>query len=156
EDLASMERFLGHLWILDHLKVTEEDRKRTALYLQNRQREQFQAQALSFADFLAGLNLQIRIEEPAPAQLARVAQLTERTNQFNFTTRRRSEAEIVKLYQEKKSAIVGISVTDRFGDYGLVGVVIYQLTSHALDVDTFLLSCRVRGKGVEHRILSRL
>ena len=156
EDLASMERFLGHLWILDHLKVTEEDRKRTALYLQNRQREQFQAQALSFADFLAGLNLQIQIEEPAPAQLPRVAQLTERTNQFNFSTRRRTEGEIVKLHQEKKSQILSITVTDRFGDYGLVGVVIYQLTRTALDVDTFLLSCRVLGKGVEHRILSRL
>jgi FkbH-like protein len=156
DDLSSLSRFFSHLWILDHAKVTEEDRKRTALYLQNRQREQFQAQAGSFADFLANLNLQITIAAMRPDQLARVAQLTERTNQFNFTTRRRSESEIAKLQRDSSFEILTVSVNDRFGDYGLVGVVIYHLTRQALDVDTFLLSCRVLGKGVEHRVLSRM
>ena len=156
EDLNSFSRFLSHLWILDHPKVTEEDRKRTELYLQNRQREQFQAEAVTFADFLGALNLQINIEPARPEQLSRVAQLTERTNQFNFTTRRRNESEIAKLRKDPSFELLAISVTDRFGDYGLVGVVIYQLTRHAIDIDTFLLSCRVLGKGVEHRILSHL
>src|SRR5204863_5818096 len=99
---------------------------------------QFQAQSLSFADFLGALNLQIQIEEAAERQIARVAQLTQRTNQFNFTTRRRTEAEMAQLLQDANTHLLSITVTDRFGEYGLVGVVIYQLTRDALDVDTFL------------------
>src|SRR5205814_7383260 len=125
EDLPSISRFLSHVWVFDHLKITDEDRKRTAVYLENRRREQFQAQSMSFTDFLAGLNLQIRIEDASEAQVGRVAQLTQRTNQFNMTTRRRTEAEINKLLQEQGSKVLTVTVTDRFGDYGLVGVVIY-------------------------------
>ena len=156
ENLEAIPQFLSHVWVFDHLKITDEDRKRTAAYLENRQREQFQAQSISFADFLSGLNLQIRIEEVSEAQVSRVAQLTQRTNQFNMTTHRHTEAEINKLRQESGSKVLAITVSDRFGEYGLVGVVVYQLTGHALDVDTFLLSCRVLGKGVEHRILAHL
>jgi FkbH-like protein len=148
--------FLKHLWAFDHLKLTSEDKQRTLLYQQNREREQFQAQALSFSDFLAGLNLQITIESATAEQLPRVAQLTQRTNQFNFTTRRRTEAEIQLLAQDPNSKVITITVSDRFGDYGLVGVVIYSLGSQSVEIDSFLLSCRVLGKGVEHRILSYL
>src|SRR5678815_1453474 len=119
-------------------------------------RDRFQAQSLSFADFVAGLNLQIHIEEASEGQIARLAQLTQRTNQFNLTTRRRTEAEIAKLVLDPSFHVLAVTVSDRFGDYGLVGVVIYQITRHAVDVDTFLLSCRVLGKGVEYRILARL
>jgi len=156
EDLSSFDSFLSHLWPLDHSKTTEEDRQRTALYHQNRERQRFQAQSLSFGDFLAGLKLEVRIEEAHREQYPRINQLTERTNQFNFTTRRRTEAEIENLAATDGWNLLAVSVADRFGDYGLVGVVIYRLTPHALDVDTFLLSCRVLGKGVEHRILSQL
>jgi FkbH-like protein len=132
--------FLKHLWAFDHLKLTSEDKQRTLLYQQNREREQFQAQALSFSDFLAGLNLQITIESATAEQLPRVAQLTQRTNQFNFTTRRRTEAEIQLLAQDPNSKIITITVSDRFGDYGLVGVVIYSLGPQSVEVDSFLLS----------------
>src|SRR6185503_20000636 len=91
EDPALIPQFLKHLWVFDHLKLTAEDKKRAVLYHQNHQREQFQAQSLNLADFMAGLNLRLQIEEVKPDQLARIAQLTQRTNQFNFTTRRRSD-----------------------------------------------------------------
>ncbi|HUR45836.1 MAG TPA: HAD-IIIC family phosphatase [Candidatus Saccharimonadales bacterium] len=148
--------FLKNVWAFDHLKLTAEDKQRTLLYQQNQKREQFQAESLSFADFLAGLNLHIQIEEPRPEQLARVAQLTQRTNQFNFTTVRRSETEVQLLAKDPKYKLIAVSVRDRFGDYGLVGVVISSFSQNSLEVDTFLLSCRVLGKGVEHRILSHL
>ena len=148
--------FLKNVWAFDHLKLTSEDRQRTLLYQQNQKREQFQAESLSFADFVAGLNLQIKIEEPGAEQLARVAQLTQRTNQFNFTTVRRTETEIQLLARDPKYKLTAVSVSDRFGDYGLVGVVISKFSSNGLEVDTFLLSCRVLGKGVEHRLLSYL
>ena len=155
-DVSRIPAWLGQVWAFDHPRITEEDRQRTAMYLQNRQREQFQSTTGSLSDFIAALDLRIEIDHVSPAQLPRVAQLTSRTNQFNFTTRRRSDADLVGLLRQDSFHILAVTVSDRFGEYGLVGVVIYETTSDALTIDTFLLSCRVLGKGVEHRILSRL
>lgn len=154
EDPQKIPQFLQHCWAFDHLKLTREDQQRTELYLQNRQREQSRQQAMSLADFISGLNLKIEIAPMSAEQLPRVAQLTQRTNQFNFTTRRRTEAEIKTLGDGVN--VLTASVSDRFGDYGLVGVMIYRSAERALEVDTFLLSCRVLGRGVEHRMLARL
>lgn len=148
-------RFLQHVWAFDHLKVTEEDKQRTELYKQNLERDRFAQASLTFTDFLSGLGLQIEIHEPTVEQLPRVAQLTQRTNQFNLTTIRRSEGEIQQLSQRGMECRV-VEVRDRFGDYGLVGIVIFAATNESLQVDTFLLSCRVLGRGVEHRMLNYL
>ena len=148
-------KFLNHIWAFDHLKVTEEDKQRTLLYKQNVERNRFQQGSLSIGDFLAGLGLDIKITEPTPDQLPRVAQLTQRTNQFNFTTIRRSEAEVQQLAQSGLGCRV-VEVKDRFGDYGLVGVMIFGSDAEAVNIDTFLLSCRVLGRGVEHRMLNYL
>ena len=149
-------RFLRHVWAFDHLKITEEDKKRSALYRQNVQRERSRKEALSLEDFLASLRLEIRITPLTPRHLPRVSQLTYRTNQFNTTTIRRSESEIQQLCQSASWECLTVEVSDRFGDYGLVGVIIYEITPEVLQVDTFLMSCRVLGRGVEHRILARL
>ena len=150
-----IEHFLNHLWAFDRNKVTSEDRQRTAMYQQNVERNRLQRQSQTFADFLAGLALNVRISEPSPDQLSRVAQLTQRTNQFNFTTIRRTEAEIRQLAETGRQCRI-VEVSDRFGDYGLVGVMIHGLGRDALEVDTFLLSCRALGRGVEHRMLNEL
>src|SRR5689334_24344346 len=126
------------------------------MYHQNRLRDQLMADSLSMADFIAGLRLQIDIKPAVAEQLPRLAQLTERTNQFNCTTIRRSEAEMTQLWRSRAQELLAVSVSDRFGDYGLVGLIIYGLDVDAVLVDTFLLSCRVLGKGVEHRILATL
>src|SRR5262249_12217803 len=76
-------------------------------------------------------------------------------NQFNFTTVRRTEGEIRQLAESGRECRI-VEVSDRFGDYGLVGVMIYAPGSESLVVDTFLLSCRVLGRGVEHRMLNEL
>ena len=91
-----------------------------------------------------------------PHQLARVSELTQRTNQFNLTTVRRSEAEVQKLCRLREWECLVVHVKDRFGDYGLVGVIIFEVDSDAIIVDTFLLSCRSLGRGVEHQMLVRL
>src|SRR5258706_6092766 len=109
---------------------------------------------MSLADFLAGLDLKIQISPMSPEQLPRVAQLTQRTNQFNSTTRRRTESDLQKLLGETE--VLTVVVSDRFGDYGLVGAVICERKKQSIDVDTFLLSCRVLGRGVEHRMLKHL
>jgi len=149
-------RFLRHVWAFDHLRLTDEDRRRTTLYQENVRRERFHHEAPSFEKFLAGLGLQIDISDMRADQLARVAQLTQRTNQFNFTTIRRTETEVQKLNDEADVDVLTVEVKDRFGDYGLVGLMIFRKCGAAIEVDTFLLSCRALGKGVEHRMLARL
>ncbi len=155
QDPQHIPEFLKHVWAFDREKITEEDKKRSALYQQNIQREHFRNESLSLEDFLAGLELEIQIAALMPAQLARVAQMTHRTNQFNCTTIRRSESALQKLFQSGLECLVA-EVRDRFGDYGLVGVVMFQTEPEALCVDTFLLSCRAMGRGVEHRMLAQL
>lgn len=150
-----IEQFIAHIWALDHLKVTSEDKKRTDLYKQNIARSKLEEESTSIHEFLASLNLQIDIHPPREEQLPRVAQLTQRTNQFNCTTVRRTEADVRQFAEQGLDCRV-VEVRDRFGDYGLVGVVIFRIEADAVVVDTFLLSCRVLGRGVEHQMLRSL
>ena len=147
-------QFLQHCWLFDQQSVTAEDRQRTDFYQQESQRVQARTASLSLSDFLAQLELVVDIAEPVPGETPRIAQLTQRTNQFNCTTRRRSEAEVRDLPREYQTRVV--SVRDRFGDYGLVGLMIWKFERDALAVETFLLSCRALGRGVEHRMLAQL
>jgi FkbH-like protein len=149
-------RFLRNLWVFDRGNITEEGGKRTALYKENFQRDQFRKQAPTFEEFLAGLRLKIQISPLAPHQLARVSELTNRTNQFNFTTIRRSEAEIKQLCELEGAECLVVHAKDRFGNYGFVGVVIFKVNADAMSVDTFLLSCRALGRRVQHRMLASL
>jgi len=155
-DAQIIPRFLEHVWAFDHVKTTAEDTKRTELYRQNATRGQFRAESLTFEEFLDGLGLEIQISAPAPHQLPRVAELTHRTNQFNLAPIRRSEAEMDTLCRYAESECLVVQVCDRFGDYGLVGAIIFQASAKAITVDTFLLSCRALGRGVEHCMLARL
>ena len=147
--------FLRHAWAFDRLVVTEEDRKRTASYRQNADRGRSESGAADIGAFLASLELRVGVGPVAEGQWARVAQLTQRTNQFNFTTTRRSEAEVRQLGRSGLECL-RVEVADRFGDYGLVGVLIFGASGVALVVDTMLLSCRVLGRGVEHAMLAHL
>jgi len=147
--------FLRNNWAFDHRKVTKEASDRTAFYRQNAERREFEMESLTLKDFLAGLRLKTQILPVASDDLARTAELTQRTNQFNVTTIRRSEGSLQTLFQQGSEGLV-VRVRDRFGDYGLVGAMIFSAASDALLVDTFLLSCRALGRGVEHRMLARL
>jgi acyl carrier protein len=148
--------FLEHIWAFDRLRVTEEDKQRTTLYTQRVERARLEKQAKTLEEFIHSLQLQVRISELRPEALARAAQLTQRTNQMNFTTIRRGEAEIQALVSSGAAECLTVEVTDRFGSYGLTGLTIFRAGIEALLVDTFLLSCRVLGRGVEHRLLAKL
>ncbi len=156
KDDAEIPQFLDHIWAFDNLKTTAEDKKRTELYRDNVERERLRKETLTFGDFLKGLNLKVSITPAQPEQLARVAQLTQRTNQFNVTTVRRSESEIQQLIDSDTFKALTVSVKDRFGDYGLVGAVLWEEHQECLKIDTFLLSCRALGKGVEHQMLAHV
>ena len=150
-----VESFLANLWTFDKLTVTDEDLRRTNMYRENAARQERERSTTDIADFIASLKVVVDIAAPEDGEWPRVSQLTQRTNQFNFTTVRRSESELRSL-PIGGSIVLRIKVTDCFGDYGLVGIVIADVVGDALTVDTLLLSCRVLGRGVEHAILRRL
>ena len=155
EDIAQTPHFLRHVWAFDHPVVTQEDRKRASSYAQAQEFGRAFRGAHSLEEFMAALDLRVRIQPMEPTRLARVAQLTQRTNQFNFTGIRRTEAEIAALLQNGFECLT-VEVSDRFGDYGLVGAMIFSIAAGELTVDSFLLSCRALGRGVEHRMLAHL
>jgi FkbH-like protein len=150
------QRFLSHVWAFDHLQVTEEDRQRSALYTAETERNQLQEQSLSLEDFLTGLELQVEILPMTNADVPRVAQLTQRTNQFNFTGVRRTETEVEQLGSIENQECLVVRLRDRFGDYGLVGAMFFTRSQSLLDVDNVLLSCRALGRRVEHRMFAAL
>ena len=150
EDIAS---FLDHVWVFDTLKSTSEDKNRTLLYKDNIKRSSFQDNSSSLKEFLVGLNLDISIKDAMPEDISRVSQLTYRTNQFNFTTIRRSGEDIMELLGRNGFVCKVCRVNDRFGDYGLVGAMLYEILPDRILLDSFMLSCRVLGRGVEHNML---
>ena len=142
---------IEHCWLLDLLgEVTEVDAKRTEQYRLQSRRKRLQKK-LPFAEFIESLKLDVTIRQARAEDVPRVSQLSQRTNQFNFTGWRRTEAEI---QQDLHSHTVWVvELADRFGDYGLVGV---MMVDDHYRLDNFLLSCRALGKGVEHRMLAHL
>jgi amino acid adenylation domain-containing protein/FkbH-like protein len=154
ESPEAIPQFLQNCWLLDHQTATAEDKKRTEFYRQERERAQAQADSIGLAEFLEKLDLQVRIEDLAPAQVPRAAQLSHRTNQFNCHRQPRTEVEMHEWLRQGQA--LAVSASDRFGDYGLVGLLMFEVGSGALNVETFLLSCRALGRGVEHRMLAHL
>ena len=147
--------FLRHVWAFDRARVTEEDRRRPQLYAERAVRAEAERSAASLAEFVASLQLEVHIAPLEPPNLARAAQLTQRTNQMNATCIRRTEAQVLELEREGAHCLT-VEVRDRFGSYGLTGLLIYRTDGAWLTADTFLASCRVLGRGVEHRMLARL
>jgi FkbH-like protein len=156
EDGGEWEDFLRHVWAFDRVRVTEADRARAEQYAQRAERQRAARQAGSLAEFLAGIQLQVRIAAPAAGELARVAQVTQRTNQMNTSGVRFTEAELRRRLDEGTLECLAVHVADRFGDYGLVGVMLYRAEEMALRVEAMLLSCRALGRGVEHRMMAHL
>lgn len=153
EDIAN---FLPGVWELDCLAVTVEGSSRADSYRQNRQRMALQQSALSFEDYLSRLELHVHIEPVGFGDLERIAELTQRTNQFNMSSIRRNTQQIAALLRSTQFEGISVRVADRFGDYGLTGVVLYGERDGMLVIDTFLLSCRVLGRRVEHQVMSYL
>jgi FkbH-like protein len=156
-DPASYARALREWPVFERLSLSAEDRERGKFYAQDRQRAELEQSTGSLEDFYRSLEQEAQIGEVTPATLARVAQLTQKTNQFNMTTKRYTEAEIAALAKDKDWLIRWIRVRDRFGDNGIIGVVMGRLAGEGLfEIDNFLLSCRVIGRTVETAILANV
>lgn len=138
------------------LSLSSEDKERGRYYAEERQRKQIQTAASSIEDFYRSLAMEAEVAEADSSSLARIAQLTQKTNQFNLTTRRYSEQEIIDLSRNPHSRVYFLKSRDRFGDNGIVGVAISKIDGATCEIDTFLMSCRVIGRTLEKAMLSQI
>ena len=148
--------FFDHLWLFDHGPATDEDKNRTRMYQQAAARDAERRKVGSLAAFIESLELEIDIAEATPANLPRLAQLTQRTNQFNASLLRLGETDLAASLAEPGVSLFSIAVRDRFGDYGTVGQIRAREEGDRLHIDLFTLSCRALGRGVEYKIINHL
>jgi FkbH-like protein len=136
--------------------ITDEDLKRTGHYRAENQRQTLLATAADMDAYLESLAMEAVIHEFTPVDVPRLAQLINKSNQFNLTTRRRTEAEVHELIGEPDYVCFSVRLRDRFGDHGLISIVIGRASGVALRIDTWLMSCRVLKRQVEELVLNEL
>jgi FkbH-like protein len=142
------------------LRIGGEDLVKTEMYRAEVRREVEKNAHLSLPDYLASLEMTLDFHRLRNEEVGRAAQLTQKTNQFNLTTKRRTEADITALLNDADARVWMAELRDRFGDYGRIALVIVRLEAKPLGleslavVENFLMSCRVMGRGAEEAILS--
>jgi FkbH-like protein len=142
---------------LEVLQITDEDRGKTRLYAEQRRRRDLAVQSTDVASYLASLDMRMRVRFDDASALARLAQLTQKTNQFNLTTRRYSEADVRGFIDADDWLVAHFSLADVFGDNGIVGLALLRTGADAsAELDTFLMSCRVIGRGAESAFLDAI
>jgi|SRR5579872_6720950 len=138
------------------LALSNEDQQRSAAYAARSRVSELKENAESWEDFLRSLQQKVIIEDVNDLTLARVAQLTQKTNQFNLTTRRYTEQDIDDLRFRPDWRFYTLRVIDRYVDNGFVGLAMVRDLGESWSIETFLLSCRVIGRGVETALLSAI
>ena len=155
KDSSIYNDLLNSCGLFDTLAFSEEDSKRSRMYKAEVKRKDtrlnFSTQSLD--GYFNYLEMKIIIKNADDFSITRIAQLTQRTNQFNLTTKRYQEAEIKQLVDSNYADIRYLRLEDRFGDSGIVGVAILKYIEDKCLIDTFLLSCRVIGRGIEDVLL---
>jgi FkbH-like protein len=145
------------LTLFDQLEVTDEDRKRADMMRAERDREVLGAQ-INHSDFLHALDLKVDLFRAKTEDLGRITQLINKTNQYNLTTIRRTLDEVRALAASDEWRLYAFRVADKFGEYGLTGVIIAQVSAdrRRWTLDSVLMSCRVLGRGVEAALIGGL
>jgi FkbH-like protein len=155
-DPSDFARVLSRYLMFESPTLTEEDAHRGDQYRARAAAEQLGSAAESLEDFWASLAMRATIAPFDQMNLPRVLQLIGKTNQFNLTTRRHSSSEIEKFMRDSKAVHFSLRLSDRFGDHGLVGVMIALQDGSVLEIDTWLMSCRVVGRTLERTMLAHL
>ena len=148
--------FVRTLSCVQRITVTEADLQRSQSYQANALRNQRLSLAASFDDYLASLEQEVEIVRLNQNTLARAAQMCQRTNQFNLTTKRYTVAELEAMMVDARTEIFTLGVRDRFENSGITGLAILRYVSDAVEMDTFLLSCRILGRKIEDAFLAYL
>jgi HAD-superfamily phosphatase, subfamily IIIC/FkbH-like domain len=136
------------------LRLTEEDRRKTESYASDAGRIELKGQSVSLEEYLRKLQISLRFRRAGAEEAERVAQLTQKTNQFNLTTKRRMLEEIKNLMADEGHRIYAAWTKDKFGDNGLVWVAIVRIEGTVATFDTVLMSCRVMGRLVEQAAMA--
>ena len=155
-DPSQYSSILANLNDFNVLQKTDEDTKRGEMYAQQRQRKQFENTVSNLDQFLKQLDIKVKIKNSSEFLIPRISQLTLKTNQFNLTTRRYQEEEIRKFSKDENFVVGCVQVLDKFGDNGITGAYIVKKNETSWILDTFLLSCRIIGRGVEDAMLSHI
>ena len=155
DDPAEFAQTLADAGYFEAVTITQEDRERSGQYQSNIQREVLRASSTDLGSYLRGLEMQLLWRRFARDGLSRVVQLINKTNQFNLTTRRHTEADVLAIMENERAFGLQLRLIDRFGDNGVISVVIGKMTDdEELLIDTWLMSCRVLGRQVEPTTLN--
>jgi FkbH-like protein len=155
QDTTELEQFIRDVWN-DYFFTTEvlkEDLEKTAMYLQNAKRSEAFNEASNMGDYLKSLDTVVEIWQAQSDDIERIAQLTQKTNQFNLTTKRYTEEQIREYINSPWHFVFLVSVQDRYGDNGKVAVIILQKEEDSVKMDSFLMSCRIMGRKIEDQIM---
>lgn len=136
--------------------LSKDDCMRNEMYRENAERKQFQALFSDYGGYLASLDMKAEIKEFEPVYMARISQLTNKSNQFNLTTKRYTQAEIEKLAADKEYITLYGKLEDRFGDNGVVSVIIGHKNSEICNIELWLMSCRVLKRDMEYAMMDKL
>jgi FkbH-like protein len=142
--------------VFERLATSAEDKVRTSHYQAEQKRAALKTNTLSLEDYYRSLDIRVSIDTVRAETLSRVAQLTQKTNQFNVTTKRYSEPTIAELAAREGWKVYTLAASDRLGDYGLVGVAICSQAGEVFEIDSFMLSCRAMGRTIENAFLAHI
>ena len=156
EDPLENLMILKSLEYFNILGLTSEDLKKFEHYKTQAKRNRFKSSLDNMEDFYRGLKMKVEIQKCDEFALRRVAQLTQKTNQFNLTTKQYTDGDIERFMKSKNNNVYYLSMKDKFGDSGITGVIITKEVVENWYIDTFLLSCRIIGRTVENAFLSFL
>jgi FkbH-like protein len=156
DDPSRYPRLIGAAGYFEAVAFSAEDRERAAYYQANAQRAAALSATGDLDTYLASLDMVCTIGRVDPLTRPRVAQLVNKSNQFNLTTRRYSEREIEQVEQDPARHAIWVRLTDAFGDNGVISVVIADKADKTWEIDTWLMSCRVLGRRVPEAVLGHL
>ena len=155
KNLSELHNIFDNKGYFDKIQNSKLDSNRTEMYLAERERKKVFKSKSNLEDYFNSLELEARVRIMDLQDLTRVAQLTQKTNQFNLTTIRYTEQDIDFLGQSKDSDILTLKANDKFGAYGLIGLAVLRYAEETLEIDSFLLSCRAIGRGLEDVLLEQ-
>lgn len=154
DDPALYLKTLMELNDFNSFNFLEEDKERGRRYAEQRKRQEFSRIVTDLTEYLKALKMEVTIEPANSFNIPRISQLTQKTNQFNMTTKRYSEEDIKKFSENKNYLVFSIKVEDKFGDNGITGAAIIEKKGEKWIIDLFLLSCRIIGRRVEEAMLA--
>ena len=149
-------RVLDRSGFFEVTNFSEDDLKRNEMYLANEQRNRMQKNFSDYGDYLRSLEMKAQIGAFDPAYFSRIAQLTNKSNQFNLTTHRYSQSEIEQIAADPQYLTLCGRLEDKFGDNGVVSIVIGRKEKDVLQIELWLMSCRVLKRDMEYAMMDTL